>query len=118
LAVLDDIMRKTQQVGKAIADTATDVYDYTKVSYNIAALENKLKDVLIKIGQYVFDKELGKAEDEEKLTGLLSEAKEIKEKIEEAKAARSDIKNEKICPKCGQACQKTAEFCSKCGEKL
>ena len=71
MAVLDDIMRKTQQVGKVIADTATDVYDYTKVTYNIAALENRLNAVLIKIGQYILDKENG-AENEEYFSTLIS----------------------------------------------
>ena len=35
MAILDDILRTTQKAGKAIADTATDVYGYTKTSYTL-----------------------------------------------------------------------------------
>lgn len=118
MAVLDNIMRKTQEVGKVIADTATEVYDYTKVSYNIAALENKQKQALAALGAYVLETENGAEPDEEKYNELLAAAKEIDEQIATAKGRRSEIKNETICSNCGKANAKDSAYCSSCGAKI
>ncbi|MBR5783078.1 MAG: zinc ribbon domain-containing protein [Clostridia bacterium] len=118
MAVIDDIIRTTQKIGKAVAETATDVYGYTKTSYSIASLENKLKNVLADIGHYMLEKETVGTEETEKYEAYIAQAKELAAKIQEEKAKRGEIVNQKICPKCSQTCDKNAEFCSKCGEKL
>ena len=118
MAIFDDIVRTTQKAGKVIADTATDVYDFTKVSYNLAALENKLKEVLIKIGRYTVDAQHNEQPDEEYLSLLLSQVEELEIQIEKAKGQRAEIKKEVICPECNHSNPKNNAFCAACGAKL
>ncbi len=118
MAILDDIMLTTQKVGKAIADTATDAYDYTKASYNIASLESKLQDALAEIGRYTLRVHQGGSEDEEMLASLLAHAKALTEELEQVKCKRAEIKNQVICSACGHPNAKDSAYCSACGAKL
>ncbi len=118
MAIFDDILRTTQKAGKAIADTATDVYGYTKASYNQAALENKLKEVLVKVGRYTVEERRSGKSDAEYLELLLSQVEELEIQIEKAKEERAEIKNEVICPACKHSNAKTNVFCAACGAKL
>lgn len=118
MAILDDILRTTQKAGKAIADTATDVYGYTKTSYNIAALENKLKDILVQIGQYTVEEHKSGKSDAQQLELLLKQVEEVEKQIEQAKGERAEIKNEVICAACGKSNPKNNTFCAACGAKL
>lgn len=118
MAILDDILRTTQKAGQVIADTATDVYGYTKASYNIATLENKMKENLIKIGQYTVEEHKSGKTDAEYLEFLLTQVAELEIQIEKAKSERAEIKNEIVCSDCGKSNPKTNTFCAACGAKL
>lgn len=118
MAILDDIMLTTQKVGKAIVDTATDAYDYTKASYNIASLEGKLQNALAEIGRYMLQVHKGGAEDEEMLATLMAHASELEDKLEQVISDRAEIKNQVICSACGHANSKDNTYCSACGAKL
>lgn len=118
MAFLDDVIRTTQKAGKVVAETAEGVYDYTKVSYNIASLENELDAKLKEIGGFVLDTDMNGTEHEAEIASVLLEAKAIMEKISEAKKELAEIKNQKLCPNCGKANSKDASFCSECGANL
>lgn len=118
MAFLDDVVRKTQKAGQVIADKATDVYDYTKTSFNIASLENKLNEKLIAIGTFVLNGKEGKEQDENILAALLDEAAALKNQISAVKAERGEIRNQVICPACGKENAKSSAYCTACGTKL
>ncbi len=118
MAIIDDIVRTTQKAGKVIADTATDVFDYTKASYNIASVENKLKEVLIEIGCYTVAMHKDGTQDEEKLGKLLEREKALSAQLAQLKSDRAEIKNEIVCPSCGKHNVKESAFCNACGTKL
>ncbi|MBQ6947957.1 MAG: hypothetical protein IJN42_07905 [Clostridia bacterium] len=118
MTILDDIFRTTQKAGKVIAETATDVYDFTKVSYNLATLENKLKEVLVKIGRYTVNEHRHGGGDAEHLELLLSQVEELEIQIDKAKEEKAEIKNEVICHSCGHNNSKKNAFCAACGAKL
>ena len=118
MAIIDDVVRKTQQAGKFVAEKATDVYDLTKASYSLATLENKMDGLMKQIGTLTFEEKTEGASHEEKLSGLFEEAKALKEEIIEARVKKASLKNEIACPECGKFNDKDAVFCSACGKKL
>ncbi len=118
MAILDNIIRKTEEVGKAIVSAAGDAYGYTKAGLSVASLENKRKDILHKIGKYMLDVELGNQRDDQYLQDLLFEAKELTHQISLAKERQAEFKDQSICAACGKKCDKDAIFCSHCGARF
>ncbi len=118
MAIIDDVVRKTQQAGKFVADKATDVYDLTKASYALASLENKMDALMKQIGTLTFEEKTDGAAHEEELAALFESAKVLREEIIEARMKKAALKNEIACPECGKSNDKDAAFCSSCGKKL
>ena len=118
MAIIDDVVRKTQQAGKFVAEKATDMYDLTKASYALASLENKMDGLMKQIGTLVFEEKMGAPAREDELAKLFEEAEALHGEILEARVKKAALKNEVPCPECGKSNAKDAEFCSSCGKKL
>ncbi len=114
----EEIIKKTQKVGKTVVDKASDVYDYTKLSVQSASISNQLEEEYAALGKLVYlEKVKGKdtvAEQEKKI----EEIGEMLLRQKEKQAAKAEIKNQKQCPSCGRSVSQSDIFCAECGAKL
>ena len=118
MITLEEILRKTQKVGKTVIDKANDAYDYTKLSVQSASIANRLEEKYASLGSLVYlEKVKGKdttIEQEktiEEISALLASQKE-------KQTAKAEIKKEVQCPSCGTMYSKNDTFCRNCGAKL
>lgn len=98
--------------GKAVGDKARELSDTAKLQIELKRNEDIVMEEYAKLGKKYY--EAHKDEDPAEFATLeaaLRQVAHVKQQI-------SDVKGEKICPKCGAANAADAAFCSKCGEKL
>jgi hypothetical protein len=112
----------TKSVSNAATNTvkeAEKLTDKAKVKYRITALNAKLNETYIEIGQLRYSESLGeKICDEiyrthfETVTNLTNEINELEDKL-------SDLRNLASCKNCGAKINKKGcIFCPKCGDKI
>lgn len=116
MAFLDDVDRTLSNLGRNALKKAKDVSDSARLSGIIREEEEKQKALFVRIGEYVYENELG----------VLNEP--IKEWCDEISASRVRIikTNEQLtalkgmikCPQCGESVPARSVFCSACGYKF
>ena len=93
-----------------------EVTEITRLNMEIASLNQNLKEIATKIGQYVLEHDL--LLEEEAIAQLIKEAKEVKANIEASQKKILEAKNVQICSGCGAEVSKNSKFCDKCGTEL
>ena len=116
MAIIDDINRTLSNLGRNAFKKAKNVSDSARLSGIIREEEEKQKALFVRIGEYVYENELG----------ALNEP--IKEWCDEISASRVRIiqTNEQLaalkgmikCPQCGASVPASSVFCSACGYKF
>lgn len=112
MGLFDEIKGFAEGVG----NKAKDVSDSVKINSVIAEEEQNLKNVYAEVGKMYFS--LHAEEPEEPYRELIEQIKQIKERINEQKAAMLKIKGMRQCPHCGGDVAANAAFCPNCGGKL
>ena len=113
------------KIAKSVGDTAKnaakkseDVVEKTKLNMAISSEEDKINEYYNKLGQVVFEKiEKGEIEDSD-LSVICSNIVNSKNIIENTKLRILELKNIKVCPKCGNKVKLDITFCPKCGTKI
>lgn len=113
------------KIAKSVGDTAKnaakkseDAVEKTKLSMAISSEEEKIKEYYNRLGQIVFDKiEKGEIEDSD-LSIIYSDILNSKNIIENTKLRILELKNIKVCSKCGNKVKLDVAFCPKCGTKI
>lgn len=93
-----------------------EVTEITKLNVEVVSLNQNLKEIATKIGQYVLEHEL--LVEEEAIAELMQQAKEVKANIEANQKKILEAKNAQLCSSCGAEVSKNSKFCDKCGAEI
>ena len=99
-------------------DNNTEHRHKRRVYLDNSATTQPYPEVILKMGQVMYDTHRGQAEDGEQITALLDRADELSEKTAELKERIAALRQAKICPACGAACGRDDQFCRRCGGSL
>lgn len=103
---------------RAAGKKAGQMVDVAKLNVQLFDLNGEYNDLLRQLGQVMYDTHRGEAPENDKVSGLLSQADEIAAKIAELKSRIADLKQAATCPACGEPCGKEDKFCRHCGGAL
>ncbi len=113
-----DLSETITKTAQGLSERVGGLYEEQKLRARISDEEKMVTKTMADIGQIMFDRYLaGNVEDEE-LTSLFEEIKEHMANIEDLKAESAGKKNQKICPNCKKAVDKTVCFCPFCGTEV
>ena len=106
-----DVAQKTVKKSK-------EVFEFTKLNYQIFDLENETRGCYRELGKLVYE---GFNSGEEFTEEIKEKCELITRKREEINRVKLDLamlKNEKTCPNCAETVKSTAVYCSKCGAEF
>lgn len=117
----DNVTKIAKSVGdtaKSAAKKSEEAVEKTKLNMAISSEEDKIKEYYNKLGQIVFEKiEKGEINDSD-MSVIYSDIINSKSIIENTKLKLLELKNMKVCPKCGNKVKLDVAFCPKCGTKI
>lgn len=106
------------RLAQSAVTKSKEMAEITRLNVEISGLEQKRRDLYIKLGEYlVLHEELLPAGDEtvQELQGTLGE---IREKLEQTRRQLLDVKKCSICPNCGAEVDLSSKFCDRCGTAI
>ncbi|MEE0945087.1 MAG: zinc-ribbon domain-containing protein [Clostridia bacterium] len=92
-------------------DKTSSLIDKAKITVAVNDAEKKIKEIMVQIGEYVYDNYGTEAEFPEEIASKCAEIEKLKEEI-------AELKNAVVCSNCGEYNPSENEFCGKCGEKI
>lgn len=113
---LDSLMDTMTDTGKGVVKKAKDVTEVTKITGQISAEENEIKQAYLVIGKKYYEEV--QQEVPEGFSEDFSRIEKAKAKISELKERQKELKGIYECPSCGVGVTVDACFCSSCGAKL
>ena len=93
-----------------------EVTEITKLNVEVVSLNQNLKEITMKIGQYVLEHDL--LLEEEEVAKLINQAREVKDNVEATKEKILEAKKTQVCSSCGTEISKNSKFCNKCGAEV
>lgn len=114
----DDAVNKAKEALDIACKKTNEVVTTQKQRFDIASLEAKRTRDFEALGRYYYA-EIKDAEiTDEKVAELVTAINAKTEKIEALRREINNIKNKRVCPKCGASIDKNSVYCNFCGEKL
>ena len=107
---------KFNKITQTAISKGKEVTEITKLNVEVVSLNQNLKEITTKIGQYVLEHEL--LLEEEEVVTLVNQAKEVKANIEATQKKILEAKNAQVCSSCGAEIAKNSKFCNKCGAEV
>ena len=121
---VDNITKIAKTVGGGAASAATNivkkssqVVEISRHTVTMAANEDRIDDIYKQIGKYVFKKFEAGEEQNSEIINKCVQIRTIEEENEGLKEKISELKNMKVCHKCGYVMKKEILYCSQCGAK-
>lgn len=116
MAFLDDVDRTLSQLGQSALKKTKNMSESMRLSGAIREEEEKQKELFRKIGEYVYENELGTAD--EKIIGWCQDISASRVRAMQNREQMTALKGMINCPKCGASIAPNSTFCSVCGSKL
>lgn len=116
MGILDDADRTLSQWGQSASETIKNMSKFMRLSSAIREEEEKQKELFQKIGEYVYENELGMTE--EQIVGWCRDISESRERAMQNREQMTALKGMINCPKCGASIALNSTFCSVCGSRL
>ena len=114
----DDAVNKAKEAIDVACKKTNEVVTVQKQKFDISALETKRTKDFQVLGEIYYNKiKSGEAEDGG-AAELVASIDAKNERIRESRDEINNIKNKRICPKCGTAVDKCSNYCNACGAKL
>lgn len=116
MAFLDDVDRTLSQLGQSALKKTKNMSESMRLSGAVREEEEKQKELFRKIGEYVYENDLGITDEQ-----IIEWCQDISASRVRAMQNREQItalKGMINCPKCGASIASNSTFCSVCGSKL
>lgn len=114
----DEALEKAKVALDVAQKKTSEIVSVGKQKYDIASLENTLSKLYSKLGKKSFMYFSKEETNNTEIKEIVSQIKEQIEKIEEANAELSRLKNKRVCPVCAKNVDENSVYCNHCGAKL
>lgn len=109
---------ETEKFAKAVVEKSSSLINQTKLKCAISENEDKIKELLVAMGEIVYHEYQNGAE----LTGDIGDKcnsiNTLRDEIITLNEKIAKLKDNVICPSCGEYNPNQNTYCSKCGTKL
>lgn len=116
MSIIDNISEKFARTAKAAAKKSGEIVEITKLNVNISIEEEKITKAYTEIGRIIY-RSSENAGYPESIKELCKKIEIYEQKITQMKQKILELKNVKICKKCGAELDIDVNFCSRCGIK-
>ena len=103
-----------QKLTKVAVFKTKSAIEEKKCQFTISGIENKIKDILVDLGSFIYDEYENGVEFEENINSKCEQIKDLKKDIQELKIKIAEIKNSTACPNCQNPVSDEHDFCPKC----
>jgi len=117
-SVAADVVDGAEKVTKNVVKTSGNLVDQTKLKFAMNEIEQKINEVYIEIGKYVYDQHKDGAEFTDIVGENCTKLDDLNTDLNELKQQLAESKNSVICNDCSTMNPSDSQFCSKCGSKL
>lgn len=114
---LNKVGKKLSEVGQSAVDKAKELADIAKLRKAISDDEKQVNELLLNIGQKVYEK-AEEFKGNEEIAGIVEKISTLKEHVAQLEEDIRTIQNVGKCPNCGAEVKAEDTFCPACGEKL
>ena len=97
---------------------ANDLMETNKLNQDIKTAQAQKDADIVKLGQLLYNFKKNPDSAEPDYDAVIADMDSIDEKIATLKKQLQDLRNEQICPNCGNAVAKGTAFCPHCGNKM
>lgn len=108
--------QKLSKMTQSAITKSKEMAEVTRLNMEINTLEQNMKDIHMKIGEYVAENEL--LGEDETIRKYLEEIKKAKEELEKNQEKIKEVRNINICSNCGAEVARTSKFCDMCGTEI
>ena len=115
---IDDAVTKAKEAFDVAYKKTNEVVTTQKQKFDIASLEAKRTKDFEALGRFYYSELKGTEIENEEAARLVAAIDEKNAKIDELRKEINNIKNKRVCPKCGASIDKCSVYCNFCGEKL
>lgn len=115
---IDDAVTKAKEAFDVACKKTSEVVTTQKQKFDIASLEAKRTKDFEALGRFYYSELKDNEIENEEAARLVAAIDEKNAKIEELRREINNIKNKRLCPKCGASIDKCSVYCNFCGEKL
>lgn len=115
MAFLDDVDRTLSQLGQSALKKTKNMSESMRLSGAIREEEEKQKELFRKIGEYVYENEMGTAD--EQISGWCQDILASRVRAMQNREQMTALKGMINCPKCGASIASNSTFCSVCGSR-
>ncbi len=97
---------------------ANDLMETNKLNQDIKAAQAQKDADIVKLGQLLYNFKKNPDGVEPDYDAVIADMDSIDARIDSLKKQLQDLRNEQICPNCGNAVAKGTAFCPHCGNKM
>lgn len=115
MAFFDDIRQRVNRAAQSVSNKTKENVEISRISGEIKSIEGELESLFMQIGRAYVE---SKGEAGEALSALCERADELRGRLEALEKQKFQVRNQNICPVCGNVMPKDARFCSNCGGKM
>ncbi len=107
---------KFNKVTQSAINKSKEVAEMTRLNINIGSLNQNIKDIYTKAGEYVLKN--GLLGEDEIIAGYSTEVETLQQSILADKEKLREIKNVDVCQNCGANVSRDSKYCDKCGAEV
>ena len=116
--VFDKFSKKVADVADNAKAKAKELYDLTKLKFELRKKEIDLDEHLEKLGRAYFVQVKKGIDNGGKIEALVQKAEDISNEIYKLKKNIADAQGKTICEHCTSIMDKEAPYCTNCGQKV
>lgn len=117
MSIWDDITKGASDAASFAAKKTGEMTSLAKLKYKLHGEETKLTKCYEEIGRLYYSYQHDGKDTEAELAEKVSQIEQINQSINGIKAELCALRDEKICPACGEKIGKNDTFCPACGAK-
>lgn len=116
--LFDDVRENAMAAAAAVSKQASRIYDASRYRISAEGIKRNIAKKLIELGKLTYKAATHEVDLSEDIANTVAEITELKHNLALVNAQIASIRNQKICPDCGNTVPQYSVFCNVCGSKF